>query len=355
MKNILEIQDKVAENNSYYRSPKVIPNIYKLNDYQLSIRTVDNEVLINRIEEVIFSIIVSFKYTPYWLIQQWYESQGIGEIGTLIENWIKVGLIWAESSPTGIYLRPTRFLLDLFKEEDRSYYVDIPYNLLTHDVSEQQMLFDIQIGNEESEIYQVIMDEEKFPVYHPLNLKSRNEYQGTIAVRESDFRLGYKRLKSEELLYREEELTREIKSGEKYTSELVKDFSLFPIIKYNTLNQEGKGDIITQTPDVLVPLPRKDGGLPQSYAIELELSAKTLDKYVGIMDSYKNNNKFLKVFYLCGNARIATLIKQAFQKIGGLGTCELYLLPFTPPALRLSNFSAKDEQIQYNLLEASNV
>ena len=46
----------------------------------------------------------------------------------------------------------------------------------------------------------------------------------------------------------------------------------------------------------------------------------------------------------------AKLVRDAFDVVGGLGSCELYLLPYTPPAMQLSNYSISDEEEQGKLL-----
>lgn len=339
--DLLKLQDSETVKNSFYRSPKITPHITLLKD-KLEVKTIDHTVYITKLEEVILGIITDFKFCPIWLIQQWYEDFGINNSYELIGELIQVGLVWAETSSMGVFIRPTKLLLDLYKEENTQY-IDIPFGLLNHTCGEEQIVFDLQMGNEKSELWQMVKEEETLPCYHPLNLKIPDE-KGTIVLREGLFKLN--RFNIDELLRREDELNREIKSGKKYTKEFT-DFSYFPIVNFTDDN-----NVITQTPDVLVPVPRQET-LPQSYAIEIELSAKTAIKYNQIMKNYKNNPKFGKLFYLCGNQRIARLVKEAFKAVGGLGTCELFLLPFIPPAMRLSNYTSKDESNQADILSIS--
>ena len=68
------------------------------------------------------------------------------------------------------------------------------------------------------------------------------------------------------------------------------------------------------------------------------------------MRNYKDNIKFGTLLYFCGTARIARMVREAFDVVGGLGTCELFLLPYTPPAMKLSNYSIHDEEEQGKLL-----
>ena len=106
----------------------------------------------------------------------------------------------------------------------------------------------------------------------------------------------------------------------------------------------------TQKPDVVIPIPRVNGQA-QSCSIELELTAKNPEKYDQIMRNYKNNIVFGKLFYLCGNSRIADLVTSAYKNIGGLGSCRLFIVPYVAPAQRLSNYNIQDEQTQKTMIK----
>ena len=341
--NILSIQDKESVKNSDYRAPKRSPGIKKLSDTEIEVRTVDDGCIISKLEEAILYIIATFKFCPFWLIQQWFYSIEKNDGFEKVSSWVQVGLVWAETTSMGIFLRPTKFLFDMFKVEDEKF-LEIPFGMLNHTCAEQQIVFDIQMANPESELWMIIKDEETLPVYHPLDLKFENE-SGTICIREGDFRLGFKRHSTEELLQREQEIRKQIKSEMKYTEEF-NDFSRFPIVNFNNETQE----LITQTPDIIVPIPR-DKGKAKSYAIEIELTPKTIEKYNNIMLNYKDNIKFGKLFYLCGSQRIAKLVKDAFKNVQGLGSCEMYLLPFTAPQQRLQDYTLKENQESNKLIQ----
>lgn len=349
MKNtveILSIQDKESAKNSWYRAPKQTPTIKKVSDELIEVRTVDDIAEISKLEETILNIIATFKFSPFWLVQQWFYSYIHNNGFDEVSKWINVGLVWAETTSMGIFLRPTRFLLDMFKL-DVERFLEIPFGLLNHTCAEQQLIFDITMGNKESELWLVIQEEETIPVYHPLGLEFESEL-GTTAIRESDFRIGFKRYNPEQLLQMEHEIEIEVKNKAKFSKEF-SDFSRFPIIKKNE-----NGELVSQTPDIIIPIPRKDGN-PKSFAIEIELTAKQQDKYTAIMNNYKDNIKFGKLFYLCGSQKIANLVKNSFKTVGGLGKCELFLLPFTPPQQRLLNYSEKDEIEQSELIKKTEV
>ena len=339
--DLLEIQDNEAVKNTYYRYPKVTPHINKFQDY-VEIKTIDNAVSLHKLEEVILYIIADFKFSPVWLIKQWcadYNKDG----QTLIENWVKVGIVWAETTSMQVMIRPTKFLFDIMKIEDQNY-IDIPFNLMNHTCAEEQMCFDIMMGNPKSELWNLLCKETQLlPCYHPLDIKPPND-RGTIIVREALFSI--KRFKPQELLDKHDKLKKEIATKKAVTSEFI-DFSMFPIVTYTDDNK-----IITQKPDCLIPIPRIDGR-PQSCSIELELTAKTSDKYIQIMKNYKNNLTFGKLFYLCGSRKIANLVTEAYKSVKGLGSCRLFILPYAPPAQRLDDYSKDAETNQKTILRLS--
>lgn len=338
--DLLRLQDAEAVKNTFFRSPKVSPAIIHNGTY-ITVKTINNETNIYKLEEIILGIIADFKFAPYWLIQQWFEDFNRDDSFTKVSEWLSVGLVWVDSNALGLFVRPTKFLLDMYKIEDQTF-IDISFGKLNHTCSEEQIIFDVQSGNANSEFWNIIKTEDTLlPCYHPLEIDVDND-DGTIAIRESIFAVN--RYKPKDIILKDEDLAREIKSGERYTSEFA-DFSLFPIV-----STDANGNLVTKIPDVIVPVPRKNM-LPQSYAIELELTSKLPEKYKEIMLLYKDNIKFGKLYYLCGTAKIARLVKEAFKAVGGLGTCQLYIIPFVSPAIKLISYSTKDKTEQTNLID----
>ena len=322
----LEIQDQENVKNTYYRAPKVIPNIKKESDEYITIYNEEESVDLTNLEEAIFYILVLFKFIPLWLLEQWAELS----LETLLK-YRDLGLVWFEETSMGVFLRPTRWLLDLYEVEDTRY-IDIPFGLLNHTCAEEQLMFDITTGNPNSELWELIKGEKLLPRYHPLGIQPKNE-SGSIIIREQDFRIGFRRYQERELLEREEKIINQIKAGIEVTDEF-SNFSMFPIIS----SRDNK--IVTQTPDLLIPIFR-DKGKAKSYAIEIELSIK--QSYEHILENYKDNNKFGSLFYLVGNHQIANKIKKAYTKLGGLGSCELFLLPYQAPAQKLEYYFKKSK------------
>lgn len=336
--DLLEIQDKEAVKNTYYRSPKVTPHITKFEDHY-EIKTIDNSTNIYKIDEVVLYIIADFKFAPIWLIKQWYEDYNLDGYNAVV-SWISVGIVWAETSPLGVFIRPTRLLFDIMDIKNVNY-IGIPFGLLNHTCAEEQLVFDITMGNNKSELWQLIKKEETLPCYHPLKLKTVND-TGTIIIREDQFNVNH--YKPNQILEKQDDLIRDIETNKKYTLEF-NDFSYFVLTNYTEDN-----NLITQKPDLAIPIPRKEGK-PQSYSIELELSSKSPDKYIQIMKNYQNNLIYGKLFYLCGNTRIAKLVTDAYKTVGGLGTCRLFIVPFVPPAQKLSTYKLEDETIQKTMLK----
>lgn len=340
---LLAIQDKESVKNAYYRAPKKSPHITKIAKDKIEVKTIDDSTIISKLEETILYILISFKYIPFWLIQQWYDDMNDNNCFDTISAWIRVGLVWAQETSMGVFIRPTAFLFNMFKIDDPGQFEDIPFGQLNHSCAEQQIIFDIHMGNKKSELWRLISTEDLIPVMHPLDLEFDIE-EGTTTIREAEFRIGYRRFNSSEILRREQEVAQQVKMGVKYTKEF-EDFSRFPII---TIDQK-TGELVTQTPDIIIPIPR-DNGKPKSFAIEIELTPKVSTKYITIMNNYKNNIKFGKVFYLCGSLKVAKLVKDAFKNVKGLGSCELYLMPFTAPAQRLKDYSIENDKKQSKLL-----
>lgn len=355
---LLTLQDQEAAKNTFYRRPKKAPHI-GIENGVLIFKTIDDIAYIRRIDEVVLQVLCEFTFIPIWLIQQWYQAFTLDGYRAVI-SWIKVGLAWCEPTALGVYIRPTRFLLDqIFVEstdlktneekekekkdlEFRKKFRGLPFNLMNHTCAEMQIMFDLMMGNEYSELWQLIKKEQYLPPYHPLKVAEENE-SGTLVLPETLFREN--RFKPEEIIAGQEMVRQDILAKKAFSAEF-NDFSLFPIVngfdKANKLN--------TQRPDLIVPIPRIDG-VAQSYAIELELTPKTDERYEKIMRNYKDNDKFGKLFYLCASGIIATRVRNAYQKVKGLGTCRLFIIPYDPPAQQLSNFTFKDIEDQKNMIK----
>lgn len=336
---LLKTQDDTATNNTLFRAIKRgTPKYEKHPNYlRVFIEKRKKEVAscnIFRIDEIVLYLITDFKFIPLWLIQQWYSDFNQTSIYSILEGWMSVGLVWLETDPTGVFIRPTKHLLKLFGEEKVSY-VPIPKQFLNHSFGEAQVVFDMMIGNSKSELWQLIKDNELVPPYKPLGLDYTQGISGSLIVRENWIRIGYSN--REWLWNMDKEIEKEITQKKKFTKEF-SDLKLFQLIY-----KEGD-NWVSQIPDLVIPIPREDGQ-PRSYAIEVELTSKGPDRYEKILNNYKNNIKFGKLFYLAGDVKVAKDIMTAYKKIGeDLGSCKLYLMPFKTPAMKMSNYSFEDEE-----------
>lgn len=358
---LLEIQDQEAVKNTYYRYPKVTPHIRLFDDY-LEVKTIDDTAIINTIDEIVLYIIARFRWAPAWLIQQWYEVYKLDGYSR-IEQFIRVGLVWAQTGSTGVFIRPTYFLFEMTDIYDnvkvdpktgktikyRPNYVDIPFNLLNHTCAEMQIVFDVMAGNRQSEIW-VILDQQdvtkQLPMYHPLQLRPSCSDGRSIYI-EDEYKCT---LNPDALLSAQDTLNTSINNRDKFTAEF-QDSSLFTLVIDDSENS--KYGLYTQRPDLVIPALRNLDGTPNSVAIELELSPKTGNRYDKIMNSYQNNKIYGTLIYLCGNNYIVEQVKKANRACEGLGTCSLRVIPWTAPAQRITNYSSKEETAYRQLLDTT--
>ena len=351
----LTLQNKEAAKNTFYRYPRVEPDIIKASPKQgfmkPEVRTIEGKLTLDKIDEVTLYILCEFKFIPIWLMQQWYAIYDKNGYDTALA-WIQFGLAWCEPTSLGVYIRPTMFLLNIIydKDEGNKKFIGLPFNLMNHTCSEEQIMFDIMMGNPESEFWMAFMNEAgqyKLPCYHPLFVGGGDptDTNGTIILAESLFRTSS--WDPSEIIIGHENIAREMKTGAAVTSEF-SDWRLFTLeCGYNS-----KGLLETQRPDLAIPILR-DNGKPRSFAIEMELTAKSMDRYRKIMEHYKNNTIYGCVVYFCGNNYIAETVRKAYSEAGGLGTCRLFVIPYSPPAQMLSSFSLDDLTSQYGLLKTT--
>ena len=140
---------KIAQSNTWQnRYNSTIPNIEKQGEI---IKLTYSDIVsdIDYFDEIVLTIIIKFLFCPIWLIKKFYNcSSFIGNEDyciNKINNWIKLGLIWQESSVTGLYVRPTYALFELFGEKPYKY-TNIPFNMLTHTICEEWVMFSVMSG-----------------------------------------------------------------------------------------------------------------------------------------------------------------------------------------------------------------
>lgn len=304
-----------------------IPDV-KMEDDGLHLGVGTSFSIITSLDETILTILVKFLFCPIWLIKQMYYS--VSElydeawVEETINSWISVGIAWKEPSVTGQYLRPTYALFNLFGMDPYPY-VDIPFNTLTHTIGEEKVFFDILNGI--SEI--VKMEEIVTPRISELGFPP--DKSGTNAIIECDFRNPklFQQDGIDEINYVENAILQGIKDGSSITPEL-EDFKYFVEVKKINSTGSVKRDYKFHIPDLVIPIPRNKG-LPQSIAVEVELSNKTAINYQESIIRYKDSKKYGSVYWLCRNGKIAQAIRQAFDDQGGAGSTKMTLLEFTVP------------------------
>lgn len=326
-----------------------IPDIHK--EGSVITLAVNNKVAtIDSFDEIILTIILKFLFMPVWFIKQCYNTKILVSVDTAenkINSWVQTGLIWIESSVTGSYVRPTYALFNLFGENPYQYSA-IPFSLLTHTICEEKIMFEVMSGISEinkkekdillprfSELGFDLENEDQVDISlldESIQTKSTIKKLGTNILAEEDFRNPnmYSVEGIRELSDVENKINQGIKNKAQITPEL-ENFRNFVLVK--KLNNTGvvKKDYAFHVPDLIIPCLRVNG-MPRSIAIEVELSNKRAINYVETLTRYKNNNKYGSVYWLCNTPNISNALRQAYDEIGGTGTCKTVLMEFIIPS-----------------------
>lgn len=307
------------------RYNKAIPAV-KMNGASLTYSTSLVSVEFTPFDEIVLTIIMKFLFVPIWLIKKFYsyEFNMVGNddyVDEMIDKWIQLGIVWKESEVTGHYLRPTHSLFQMFRQKPYKY-CNIPFNTLRHTICEELVMFEVMAG-----ISEINKNEVTMPRVSELGFSGN--ISGTNIISEPDFRNPNLYSEYNKIMQIEYEVNEGIKNQEKVTAELL-DFRYFNIVK--KINNTGvvKNDFKFHIPDLIIPVIRNNGK-SQSIAIEIELSNKRID-YEEACKRYKDNNKFGVVYWLCNGSSIANYIREAYQKVGGTGSCRTELLEFIIPS-----------------------
>lgn len=325
-KNLIEEGVKRAQLSTWgNKYNPVVPSIKKEGE-NIYLSTNDTTVILNSFDEITLTILVKFLFVPIWLVKQFYSSGSITfyNIDEKINSLVKVGLIWIEDSVTGRYLRPTYALFNLFGLNPYNY-TNIPFNTLTHTISEEKAMFDIMSG------LSPIIEKEQIKLPRVSELGFSPNKKGTNVIAEEDFRNPtlFTEQGINDLNKVENAINKGILNKQKITPEL-QDFKYFTIVKKVANTGRFKKDYSFHIPDLVIPIPR-DNGKSKSIAVEVELTDKRVD-YKESLLRYKDNNKFGVVYWLCNSSAIATSLKNAYKEIGGCGSCKVVLQEFVIPS-----------------------
>lgn len=317
-----------AKNNTWgNRYHLSTPSIKKKDSYIL-LADGEYNTRINSFDEIILTIILKFLFCPVWLIKKFYSYDniaGFDDPEQKIEEWINLGLIWKEASVTGCYVRPTYSLFTLFGQDPLEY-KPIPFNMLTHTICEEDVMFDVMSGRS-----QIFKENKSILLPRISELGFDEDNTGTNIIIESDFRnpLLFKPEGIKELNDVENRINDGIKNKAQVTPELT-DFRYFTSVK--KINSTGivRKDYAFHIPDLIIPALRKQGK-PMSIAIEVELSNKRAIKYEETMNRYKDNNKYGTVYWLCNTPNIANALRDAYKETGGTGATKMKLIEYIIP------------------------
>lgn len=321
---------KIAQSNTWNnRYNNNIPNIEKEGEY-IKLTYSDIVEYVDSFDEIVLTIVLKFLFCPVWLIKKFYsysntflgnEDYAINKIN----NWIKLGMVWQEPSVTGIYIRPTYALFTLFGEEPYKY-TNIPFNMLTHTICEEYIMFLVMTGNS-----QIVKENKNILLPRISELGFKNDTFGTNILAEEDFRnpILYTQEGIDNIINTDKSINLAIKNKSQISDELT-DFRQFVLCKkINNIGQVKK-DYIFHVPDMIIPILRKEG-LAQSIAIEIELTNKRAINYEETMKRYKNNNKYGTVYWLCSTASTIQNLREAYKTTGGTGSCKTKIIEFEIP------------------------
>lgn len=313
------------ENTWKSRYNATIPSIQMI-DGKINLTAGSKCVTIDSFDEIPLTIILKFLFAPVWLIKQFYQTwmiAGIDDPEAKINDWVEIGLVWKEAAVTGQYVRPTYLLFKLFGESPERFY-NIPFNTLTHTISEQKVMFELMSGSSP-----ILKNQITLPRISELGFEGIDT--GTNVLTEPDFRNPqlFKEAGIIELSQTENSINEGMRNGATVTPELI-NFNQFTLVK--KVNNTGtiKKDYLFHIPDLVIPVIR-DNGKPQSIAVEIELSNKRYG-YEETMRRYRDNNKYGSVYWLCNAPNIAESLRNAYEAVGGTGTCKTFLMEFTIPS-----------------------
>lgn len=292
----------------------------------------EGKLEITQFDEIVLYIIAKFRFLPAWMAKQWYNDKSdgitIGEEDSSISklrSFINFGLIYEFPSAVAVFLMPTDRLATLFGINLGSFR-DPPYNTLTHTISEEQVMFDCLNGNAE-----YLKDIQTIPFVSLLGLGNK----GSFCIPESEYsiRNSYFKKHVEEFNDQEANLAQEVLEGKIITTS---DFKEFKLTIHKKISQY---DYDLKIPDLSVLAPRviKDSiALPQSIALEVELSCKGTETYKKILDLYWDNLKFGHVVYLVSNVNTKNCLVEAYEEISKTHseedrTCTFHMEEFIVP------------------------
>ena len=288
---------------------------------------------INIKDEIILYIIMKFRFCPSWLAKQWYEDDSNftidGNFSSKLKKFVDFGLIYEFPSAVSVFLMPTERLASLFNTSLGAFN-NPPYNTLTHTISEEQVMYECMMGEAS-----YLKDCPHIPFVSNLGLGKNDS--GCYTIPESDYSVKLKYFKDNIMAFNDQEakLAKEMLDGKIITTPDLKESKLVIHKKVDISNYEIK------VPDLAVLAPRKlvDGvAMPQSIAIEVELTCKSIRAYEKILDIYWSNLKYGRVIYLINSTKTKNCLLEAINRLYKKydnntenKTCEFQISEFVVP------------------------
>lgn len=280
-------------------------------------------------DEVVLSIIGKYKFCPLWLAKQWYETNTTTAIGvdneSKIRKFIDFGLLYAFPSTVATFLMPTERLASIL-DIKLGEFTNPPYNTLTHTISEEQVMFECLTGKAK-----YLEGINCIPYISIWGIGAI----GCCCIPEIDYsiRNSYFNNHIEEFNDQEANLAKEMLSGNIVTTA---DFKELKMTIHKKQSQHKYG---LKIPDLAVLATRKLVGniaMPQSIALEVELTNKGIEKYIDIFEIYWNNLKYGRVVYLVNDKKTRDCLVKAYKTVWNRHinddkTCEFKLVEFVVP------------------------
>lgn len=349
----LAAMDKQIILNTYNLISTAIPEMKREND-SLFICCGSTSEEITYFDECVFITLCEFTYIPLWYIfNELKEMDPYCDPLNKIKNWKKLNLIFIDQQTIGEFLRPTNYLFQILQLK-RKKYETIPFNMLSHTMSkldvylksmtgisyEMSNFIDENFTNRKINLNNIkIEPTDILDVRKELNNDILNLLEGEKAskfvvannnhylkvIDEKDIKIA--KSNTEKIASIENKIREQLLKKEFNTVEL-KDSSMF-------FCAVADGDkYILQFPDLIIPMKRNANGSPNSVAIEMELTAKSLQNYERNLKKYRNSLKFGSVIWFCGDNRVKKNLTEAFKNIGGTGFTQTYLYDYSPPKRR---------------------
>lgn len=346
MKNIMNFSPKLIENTwrNYNLTSEIV--IRPLSPDSVKLSTELGETTITAKDEAIMRTLCLYGFIPMWLINSWHASGSLLQTGTRkIQEWNDIGLVRIESNICGDMVRPTPQLSRAIGVETKS--TIIPYGQLYHEVSKMHLYFSVLTGTDEwvnSETHKMFKTVPTFRSKFGISTANL----GNEILDESSFKVNPNAFRNADERWAEIKNTEnEIMEGVKNGVILTPEFS--NLQHFNIFFTGEHGEAASHFPDLVMPLPRKlvklgdkCAAIPSSIAFEVEISPKSLSRYISTLKSLYGNAsvKYSSIVYRTEETKViellskadAELCKMTGKKPWSLGpTCRLEIQRLTTP------------------------